>query len=132
MRFETMGILVLAFLAAEILSIIAVGRAIGGLGTVALLLGTSLLGLALLRHRMARAAGLLAVRLRGRRLRSSAPLRGEGLLLLGGFLLLLPGLVTDGLGLLAAALGAVTWRRPPTTESNEEVIDIPFRVHRGE
>jgi UPF0716 protein FxsA len=124
-----MSIIVFALLAGEILLILAVGRAIGGLATVGLLFGTSALGMLILRQRTARAARFFSARLRIGRPRSALALRGEPLLLLGGVLLLLPGLISDGLGVLLLALGAATWRRPPPPRPADEVIDVPFQVH---
>jgi UPF0716 protein FxsA len=96
------AILVALFIAVPILElyvIIKVGGVIGVLPTIALLLGVSLLGAALLRHEGRGAwrrfnESLAARRFPGREV-------ADGLLItLGGTLLLTPGFITDAVGLL--------------------------------
>ncbi|HEX5495086.1 MAG TPA: FxsA family protein [Mycobacteriales bacterium] len=83
----------------EIYVIIQVGHAVGVLPTVALLLATSLTGAWLLRHEGARAWRAFTDALAARRPPHREVIDGT-LILLGGTLMLVPGFVTDLLGLL--------------------------------
>lgn len=82
---------------AEIAAFVVVGAWIGVLGVFALVLGTGVLGVALLRRQGMQAVGQMrggVVMLRPEGLGAS------GLTVLGGVLLVLPGLLTDVVGLL--------------------------------
>jgi len=81
----------------EVSVLIAVGRAIGGWQTLALLLVESLLGAWLVRREGARAWAALATALRTGRM-PSRELTDAALVLVGGTLLLTPGFVTDVVG----------------------------------
>lgn len=83
----------------EIYVIIQVGHAVGVLPTVALLLATSLTGAWLLRHEGARAWRAFTDAMAARRPPHREVVDGT-LVLLGGTLMLVPGFVTDALGLL--------------------------------
>src|SRR3954464_5301006 len=81
----------------EIAVLIAVGRAIGGWQTVALLLVESALGAWLVRREGSRAWAALVSALRTGRM-PSRELTDAALVLVGGTLLLTPGFVTDVVG----------------------------------
>jgi UPF0716 protein FxsA len=81
----------------EVFVLIAVGRAIGGWQTLALLLVESLLGAWLVRREGARAWAALVTALRTGRM-PSRELTDAALVLVGGTLLLTPGFVTDVAG----------------------------------
>jgi UPF0716 protein FxsA len=91
----------------EIAVLIAVGRAIGGWQTVALLLVESALGAWLVRREGAHAWAALVSALRTGRM-PSRELTDAALVLVGGTLLLTPGFVTDVVGVLCVL--------PPTRE----------------
>ena len=81
----------------EIAVLVAVGRAIGGWETIALLLVESALGAWLVRREGSRAWAALASALRTGRM-PSRELTDAALVLVGGTLLLTPGFVTDIVG----------------------------------
>lgn len=83
----------------EVLTLVAVGRAIGGAWTFLLLLATSLLGAWLIRHEGSRAWAALSRALQSGRM-PARELADGMLVLVGGTLLLFPGFLTDVLGLL--------------------------------
>ena len=84
---------------AEIGVIILVGRAIGALATFLLLLATTLVGAWLLRHEGTRAWRSFRADLAGSRPPGNAATDGL-LVLIGGLLMVLPGFITDVIGLL--------------------------------
>ena len=91
---------------AEIYVLVSVGQAIGGLSTVLLVVITAFIGTSLLRQQgwstMAKAQQSMAEG------RTPAMEMLEGVVILvSGILLLTPGFLTDGLGLL----GLMPWRR---------------------
>ena len=91
---------------AEIYVLVSVGQAIGGLSTVLLVVITAFIGTSLLRQQgwstMAKAQQSMAVG------RTPAMEMLEGVVILvSGILLLTPGFLTDGLGLL----GLMPWSR---------------------
>lgn len=93
---------VLVLIAAAIIELtvlIAVGHAIGVLATIGLLMLASLLGAALLRREGARTLGAFVEALRTRRLPHRELLDGM-LIAAAGVLIVLPGFVSDALGLL--------------------------------
>ena len=83
----------------ELTVLIAVGHAIGVLATIGLLILTSLVGAVLLRSEGARALGAVVEALRARRLPHRELLDGM-LITAAGVLIILPGFVSDLLGLL--------------------------------
>ncbi|MGH3833501.1 MAG: FxsA family protein [Pseudonocardiaceae bacterium] len=94
--------LVLVLIAAAIIELtvlIAVGHAIGVLATIGLLMLASLLGAALLRREGTRTLGAFVEALRTRRLPHRELLDGM-LIAAAGVLIVLPGFVSDVLGLL--------------------------------
>ncbi|QIM20846.1 FxsA family protein [Phycicoccus sp. HDW14] len=91
----------------EVATIVLVGRTIGGWPTVLLLLLTSVLGAWVIRKEGARAWGALREALRSGRM-PARELADGVLVLVGGVLLLVPGFVTDVLGLLVI----LPWTRP--------------------
>ncbi len=97
-----MPILLFLFLAVplvEIYLLIEVGSRIGALPTVALVVGTAVLGAALLRHQGLATLGRARSSLDQGELPAVELLEGVALLL-GGALLLTPGFVTDAFGFL--------------------------------
>jgi UPF0716 protein FxsA len=83
----------------ELTVLIAVGHAIGVLATIGLLILTSLVGAVLLRSEGARALGAFVEALRARRPPHRELLDGM-LITAAGVLIILPGFVSDLLGLL--------------------------------
>jgi UPF0716 protein FxsA len=83
----------------EVFAFIEVGRAIGWLLAVVLLLGTSLLGARVMRAQGRAAMESVSLAVSERRAPTRAALDGA-LGFLGGLLLLIPGFVTDALGAL--------------------------------
>lgn len=83
----------------ELAVLIAVGHAIGVLATIGLLILTSLVGTALLRREGARALGAFVEALRARRAPHRELLDGM-LITAAGVLVVVPGFVSDVLGLL--------------------------------
>ena len=124
-----MLLLLLFLVVAEILLLVSLGRTIGALSVLALLLGTGAVGVLILRRRMPLAIRSIAAGLLPRRAGFRSALRGEGLLLVGAFLLVMPGVITDAVGAVCLVIGTLTWRRPPQREANEDIIDVPFHVH---
>jgi UPF0716 protein FxsA len=99
-RSRLLAVLVVLLVVVPILEIgvlVAVGRAIGGWQTLALLLVESLLGAWLVRREGARAWAALVTALRTGRM-PSRELTDAALVLVGGTLLLTPGFVTDVVG----------------------------------
>lgn len=90
-------VLLLVVPTAEIAVIVAIGRAIGGWPTLALLVAESALGAWLVRREGARAWSALADALRTGRM-PAGELGDAALVLVGGVLLLTPGFVTDVAG----------------------------------
>jgi UPF0716 protein FxsA len=126
-RWAFIGLLLLP--AAELLAFVLVATLIGWLPAVALLIATSLLGVALLK----RSARADFERLRGAFARDG--LRAMHLdtpgaaTLLGGILLLFPGFITDlvGAGLLVPWLrrwATSKLTRAPAARQRDEVIDL--------
>ena len=92
-------LLILAWPFIEIAGFVEVGRQIGVFATIALTLATSALGAALLRHQGTALLADMQRSLRQGGLRGSQ--LGHGALIsLGAFLLLLPGFVSDAIGLI--------------------------------
>ncbi|WP_236239044.1 FxsA family membrane protein [Streptomyces sp. CC228A] len=105
---------VAAWLVLEIWLLILVAREAGGLTVLALLLGTAVLGGAVVKRAGRRAFAVLSETLQ-RPVDGAVPTadrraRGNGFLMLAGVLLMLPGLISDAVGLLLlvpAVRGAV-------------------------
>ncbi len=114
----------------EIYVLIAVGKRIGGLETVALIVATAVIGIALLKQQGYKA--MTDAQLKMQQGALPAKEMADGVFLaIGGALLLTPGFVTDAIGFacLVPGLrhGLVLWfvrRVQPTVMSN-------FSVHRG-
>ena len=91
---------------AEITAFVVVGAWIGVLGVLALVLGTGVLGVAVLRRQGMQAVGQMrggVVMLRPQTLGAT------GLMVLGGALLVLPGLLADLVGLLLLVPAVRRW-----------------------
>ncbi|UCF10375.1 MAG: FxsA family protein [Candidatus Bipolaricaulota bacterium] len=125
-----MAVFALFLIIGEVFLLVAVGRAVGAAPLLGILLSTGLLGYAILRRRSVQALRTLASGFTLRGARSWPALRGDGLLLVAGFLLLLPGLATDAVGLLLLLLFAFRSRRGRVPHQHSDgAIDIEFRVH---
>lgn len=92
-----------AWLVLEIWLLTLLGNAAGGLTVLAVLVAGAVLGGAVVKHAGRRAFTVLAQTLQ-RQSEGAAPpdraSRGNGFLMLGGVLLMLPGLISDAVGLL--------------------------------
>jgi len=88
-----------ALVVAEIYVIIAVAQAIGALLTIVLVLGTSIVGGALVRRQAARAWARAAQAVQEGRA-PGKPIADGLLIFVGGVLLFPPGFITDAIGLL--------------------------------
>jgi UPF0716 protein FxsA len=111
MRFPVIPILFLALPFVEIAGFVVVGRQIGVLATLGLVIAAGLLGAMLLRHQ---GFGIMT-RIRGELDAGNDPSRelANGVMvLLAGVLLLIPGFVTDIVGLLLflPPVRALAWR----------------------
>jgi UPF0716 protein FxsA len=106
----------------ELAAFVAIAAALGLLAAVALQMAISLGGLMLLRH----AGGAHISRVRAALDSGSVTaLRADGtgsLTLLAGILLLIPGFITDLVGIIA--LLSTLFRRPPPP-ANDGIIDLP-------
>ena len=131
-KWAIFGLLMLPFV--EIAIFIAVALKLGVLAALALTILTSLAGMAVIRHAGHRAVAQVRGAF-GDRTVSRVELDGRGFLtVLGGFLLLLPGFLTDALGLLLllpltqqwirAALRRVV-ARAERASGRPEVVDLP-------
>jgi len=107
---EVAGMRVLIGLAlwgmAEIAAFVVVGAQIGVLGVLALVLSTGALGVVLLRRQGMAAIGQMRA---GVVMLRPEALGASGLLVLGGVLLVLPGLLTDLFGLVLLVPGVRRW-----------------------
>ena len=105
-------LLVAAYLLAEVASLVLVGRGIGVLGTLLLVILAAVLGLALIRRQGSEALGSMRRSLDTGRDPRPALLRG-GFRLVGGLLLILPGFLGDlvALALLVPAVQRLVARR---------------------
>ena len=97
--FRTLFLILLLVPAVELYVLIQVGSVIGALPTILLTIGTALLGAALMRSQ-----GLMTLQQLQVGLAMGQPVEREviraGLIVVGGMLLLIPGFITDTLGLL--------------------------------
>jgi UPF0716 protein FxsA len=132
-------LVLLAAAIVELTVLVAVGHAIGVLATIGLLILASLLGAALLRREGARAWGALIEALRSRNLPHRELLDGM-LIAAAGALIILPGFVSDAVGLLlllppiralvrrrilSSAARRVVGRFAPGAVIEGEVLDSP-------
>lgn len=137
--FPILFLLFLAVPVAEIYLLIQVGQRIGALPTVGLVVGTAVLGAALLRHQG------ISTLMKAREMMDRGELPAmqllEGLfLVVGGALLLTPGFVTDAVGFLCLVpalrrwvIGQVIARGRWVTVSSAPTEDRPgHRVIDGE
>jgi UPF0716 protein FxsA len=131
LKWAIFGLLMLPF--AEIAVFVMVGLKIGFLAALALMILTSLAGMAVIR----RAGTGEVTRLRsalGERVASRVEVEGPGLLnVLAGFLLVLPGFLTDMLGVLLLFPAMQRWihaalrrtvRRAERASGRPEVVDL--------
>lgn len=117
---------VLALPALELAAFVAVAMALGFLWALALVAATSLAGALILQH----AGGNHIARVRAAVDGGSfSALQADGtgsLTLLAGILLLIPGFITDVLGLAVLTLPlAAALRRGDPPERNDGVVDLP-------
>jgi len=118
-----LGVLTLPF--TELAAFAAVAVAIGLLWALALVVGTSLVGAMILRHAGGNHIGRVRVAMAdGSFSALQADSAGAGILL-AGFLLIIPGFITDAMGVLLL-LGslAATVRRGPAKASPDGVVDL--------
>jgi UPF0716 protein FxsA len=130
-------LLILMFPLAEIAAFIIVGREIGVVLTLALIVASSAVGLSLLRN----ASALTLLRLQRRQGNPSAVIAEGGAQVLAGLLLVIPGFLTDiaaiavllpsvrrfVLGLIGARAIVPAGIRPSSGPVNPTVIDGDFR-----
>ncbi len=124
--FRTLFLVLLLVPAVELYVLIQVGSVIGALPTILLTIATALLGAALMRSQ-----GLMTLQQLQVGLAMGQPVEREviraGLIVAGGMLLLIPGFITDALGLLLLLppvqdrLAARLVRRPVTPEMSSIV-----------
>ena len=126
-----MPLFLLAVACIEVFGLIRIGRVIGGTGVLGVILLTAVLGLVLLRLRGGTALTAVVVSLFAGRVSPRELLRRRELsLLLGGILLIIPGLLSDALGLGLVARYLFTRGRPQRSVKKEpDVIDVEFEVH---
>jgi UPF0716 protein FxsA len=129
-KWVLLAVLTLPF--AELAAFVAVAATIGFAWALLLVLATSLAGGLVLRHAGGNHIARMRVALGGGNI-SALQADGTGsLVLLAGFLLLIPGFITDAIGalLLLAPLGAALRRGPPA-RSADGVLDLePEQWHR--
>ncbi len=129
-KWVLLAILALPF--AELAAFVAVAATIGFAWALLLVLATSLAGGMLLRHAGGNHIARMRMALGGGNI-SALQADGTGsLVLLAGFLLLVPGFITDAIGvvLLLAPLGAALRRGSPP-RSADGVVDLePEQWHR--
>lgn len=136
-----LGILTLPFAELAVFAMVAVTIGLGW--TLALLVGTTLAGIMILRHAGGNHIARVRVAMADGNISALRADRTGAHNLLGGILLVLPGFITDALGLLVL-LGSLvaTLRRGPAQSSPDGVIDLapdqwrrvpdPRLPHRGE
>ena len=131
LKWALFGLLMLPF--AEIAVFVVVGLKIGFLAALALMILTSLAGMAVIRHAGKGEVARLRTAL-GERTVSRVELDGPGLLtVLAGFLLVLPGFLTDIVGVFLLLPASRRWihaalrravRRAERTAGRPEVVDL--------
>jgi len=130
-KWAIFGLLMLPF--AEIAVFVVVGLKIGFLAALALIVLTSMAGMAVIRHAGSKEIERVRTAF-GDRVITRTELDGPGFLtVLGGFLLVLPGFITDVLGLLLLLpmtrrlLGSVLRRAAAGAPPPErpDVVDLP-------
>lgn len=129
-KWVLLAILALPF--AELAAFVAVGSTIGFGLALLLLLATSFAGGLLLRHAGGNHIARVRTALRGNTFTALKADNTGALVLLAGFLLLVPGFITDAIGvaLLIAPLSA-TLRREAPARSPDGVLDLePEQWHR--
>lgn len=112
----------LALPLAELAVFIAVAVALGLLAALALQAAVSFAGLMLLRHAGGAHISRVRAALDSGRVKALSADGAGSLILLAGILLLVPGFITDLIGVLA--LLAAAFRRPPARPA-DGVIDLP-------
>lgn len=129
-KWVLLAILTLPF--AELAAFIAVSATIGFAWALLLVVATSLAGGVVLRHAGGNHIARMRMAMGGGNF-SALQADGTGsLVLLAGFLLLIPGFITDAIGvlLLLAPLGAALRRGPPASTA-DGVLDLePEQWHR--
>lgn len=110
MRFSIVPFFLLLWPLAEIAGFILVGKAIGVWATLALVIGTGVLGALLMRRQGMRLLRRVSAESRRGRTPGQALIHGA-MIVVAGILLLLPGFLTDiiGLALLIPAVRAFIW-----------------------
>lgn len=110
MRFSIVPLFVIFWPLAEIAGFILVGKAIGVWATLALVIGTGVLGAMLMRRQGMRLLRRVSVESRRGRTPGQALIHGS-MIVVAGIMLLLPGFLTDviGLALLIPAVRSFIW-----------------------
>jgi UPF0716 protein FxsA len=114
---------ILALPLAELAVFIAVAASIGFAWALLLVLATSLAGALVLRHAGGNHIARIRVAMGQGSFTALQADSGGGLILLAGILLLIPGFITDAIGLLV--LGAALFRHGQPPPGNNGVVDLP-------
>jgi UPF0716 protein FxsA len=136
-------VLVLAFVLAEIAGFILVGKALGVLATLALTVLATVTGITLLRHQGFMTLERAKAEIRARQM-PARPLFDGALQTLAALLMILPGFITDiiGLALFVPALRDVIWwrlakqvethiaRRPPLNGRAATIVELEAGDYR--
>lgn len=124
-----MPFITFVLICAELAVLIKLGQAVGAAGVLLEILATAALGVLLLR----RAGRSVFEPARIIELLSRRPTRSLvqslGLLFFGGLLLLLPGLLSDVVGVVLVARFFLRRRIPQPPPQDPETIDVEFHVH---
>jgi UPF0716 protein FxsA len=117
---------VLALPALELAAFVAVAMALGFLWALALVAATSLAGALILHHAGGNHIARVRAAVDGGSFSALQADGTGGLTLLAGILLLIPGFITDVLGLAVLTLPlAAALRRGDPPERNDGVVDLP-------
>jgi UPF0716 protein FxsA len=125
-----MPIVIFIAACAEIILLIKLGQVIGAAPVVGIVLLSAVLGITFLRMGGKAALSRLARNALMGQLSTKDFLRRELSVLLAGILFLVPGLLSDGVGLILLARYALSRPKRSSPEPPpEDVIDIEYEVH---
>ncbi len=123
-------ILILLFAGLEFIGLVKVGQLIGGGPIFGEILLTGVLGVVLLRISMGKALPGMVVNLFAGRFPVKALIHQRELrLLLAGVLLIIPGLVSDAIGLILIVRYLIPPRRRERPGTDKDAIDVEYEVH---